>query len=215
LGDAFSFQFKPEGWFGRFLGGTLFVFLSMFIIPIPILVGYNLQVIKNVIDKKKDPLPHWTGVGKMWVDGVKFFFATLGYALPIILIVIIMIVMGILAAVYEDSEMAVITILLFLLLELVLMLYSLAMAFIAPILYIKRAQGATARELYHLGEIWSFIKKNIGNIIVVLLLGWASGLIVNFGMLFFFIGLFPAAFYAMTIIGHLYGQLALEDKAKK
>ena len=96
-----------------------------------------------------------------------------------------------------------------------IVLYSIIIAFVSPVLYIKVANKEPYRNLYHLGEIWGFIKKNIGNIIIVLLLSWAAGFIVNIGMLVFFIGLFPAAFYVGTIMAHLYGQLYLDSKGKK
>ena len=90
LGDSFSHQFKDEKWVSKFLLGALFVILCMFIIPIPFIVGYMLQNIKNVIDKKKDPMPEWKNLGAMYMQGLKYIFATLGYMVPVFVLIILM-----------------------------------------------------------------------------------------------------------------------------
>jgi len=91
------------------------------------------------------------------------------------------------------------------------MLYSLALAFVTPVLYIKFAGGASYQELFNLKEIFLYIKKNITNILIIILVNYAAGMIIGFSI-FFVILFFPAAFYASTIQSYLYGKLHLEAK---
>ncbi|MBU0731396.1 DUF4013 domain-containing protein [Patescibacteria group bacterium] len=214
VGEAFSYQFKEQGWVGTFLLGSLFVILCMFVVTIPFLIGYMIWNTRAVMEKNKELMPKWKNLGAMYMEGLKFFGASLGWGAPILIVIILMIVMGVLLAVYANEEVAIIFTLMMLIMNGFIMIYSIIIAFVAPVLYIKVASKEPYRNLYHLGEIWAFIKNNIGNIIIVLLLGWAAGLIVNVGMLVFFIGLFPAAFYVGTIMSYLYGELYLESKGK-
>jgi len=212
LAESFSHQFQDEKWVSKFLLGALFVILCMFLIPIPFVVGYMLQNVKNVIDRKKNPMPEWKNLGTMYIDGLKYFVATLGYMLPILLIIILMGAAITLMALIGDSDAAVLPALLFIPLQGLIMIYSILLAFITPILYIKMAMGEPYKNLYKFKEIFKFLKDNIGNILIVLLMGWAAGFIMNFGMLVFFVGIFPAAFYVGTIMAYLYGQLYLQRK---
>lgn len=214
VGEAFTYQFKEDGWVGTFLLGSLFVILCVFIVTIPFLIGYMIWNARAVIENRKEKMPKWRHLGAMYMEGLKFFGASLGWGAPILVIIILMVAMSLLLVFYGSDEVVAIFVLLMLVMNGFIMLYSLVIAFVAPVLYIKVATKEPYRNLYHLGEIWDFIKKNFGNIIIVLLLGWASGFIVNFGMLFFFVGLFPAAFYVGTIMAHLYGQLYLESRTR-
>jgi hypothetical protein len=93
-----------------------------------------------------------------------------------------------------------------------IMIYALLMNLVTPVLYIKYANGEPAKNFYNFKEIFNFIKNNFANLIIVICLNIAAGFIVNIGMMVFFIGLFPAAFYSMTIMSYLYGQVYLESK---
>ena len=215
VGEAFTYQFQEKGWVGTILLGALFVVLCVFIITIPFLIGYMIRNIRAVIEKDKELMPKWRHAWAMWLEGIKFFGASLGWGIPIIIIIVLMSVSIGLVAAYGNDELAPILVLVMLMMNGLIMLYSIVLAFVSPVLYIKIANKEPYRNLYHFGEIWRFIKNNIGNIIIVMLLSWAAGLLVNVGMLFFFIGLFPVAFYVSTVMAHLYGQLYLESKNKK
>lgn len=212
LGDAFTYQFKDSDWVTKALLGSLFVFLSFFIIPIPFLIGYMIRNVKNVIDNKPNPMPEWQDLGDMYMQGLKYLLATLGYAIPILLIFFFILMMMIMGFFIGDSEFALIPMLIIFPMQGLIGVYSILMALIAPVLYIKMAKGEPYRNLYDFKTIFKFIKNNFGHLLIVLVLSWAAGMIVNIGMLALFIGILPATYYVTTIMGYLYGQLALQEK---
>ena len=212
IGNAFSYQFKDKQWVNKFLLGSLFVFLAFFLIPIPFLVGYMVQNIRNTINKAENPMPEWKNLGKMYVEGLKFFVYCLVYSIPVLLIIFVMIFGIILSIALDEPDLIGFFMISFFGLQGLIMLYALLMNLISPVLYIKYANGEPAKNLYNFKEIYNFIKNNFTNLLIAIGLSMATGFIVNFGMMIFFIGLFPAAFYASTVMAYLYGQIYLEAK---
>lgn len=212
LGEAFTYQFKDKQWVNKFLLGSLFVLLSFFLIPIPFLIGYMLQNIRNIIKKVENPMPEWKNLGRMYMDGLKFFVYLLGYMIPVLLIIFIMIFGMIMSALMDDSDMIALFMLPFFGLQGIIMIYALLMNLITPVLYIKYANGEPAGNLYDFKGIYHFIKNNFTNLLLAIVLNMAAGFIGNIGMMLFFIGIFPAIFYGATIMGYAYGQVYLEAK---
>ena len=212
IAEAFTYQFEDKDWVKKFLLGSLFVALSFFLIPMPFLMGYIIRNIRNILKKQPNPLPEWNELGKMYVDGLKFFIYCLGYALPVVLIIVVIAIMVIVMAVAGNDDMAVFFGLLMFPMQLLIMVYSLLMMLVSPVLYIKFANNEPAKNFYNLKQLYKFIKDNIANLLIVILLNAATGFIVNIGMLFFFIGILPALYYAFSVISHLYGQLYLQAK---
>ena len=89
VGDAFGFVFRDQNWFGKVAMGALFVFLSMFLVGIPFLLGYMVWTTRNVIRKEPYPLPPWTHLGDMFVTGLKLIAAYIVYYIPFLLIVLV------------------------------------------------------------------------------------------------------------------------------
>lgn len=212
IGNAFSYQFKDKQWANKFLLGSLFVFLFIFIIPIPFIIGYMLRNIRNTMNKSENPMPEWRDLGTMYMEGLKFFVYCLGYSIPVILIILVMLLGIGLSIAFDEPDLMGFMMIPFFGLQGVIMIYALLMNLISPVLYIKYANGEPAKNLYNFKEIYNFIKNNIGNILLAIVLNMAAGFIINIGMMVFFIGLFPAAFYASTIVSYAYGQVYLEAK---
>ncbi len=212
IDKAFSYQFQDKDWVKKVLLGSLAILSCMFIIPIPLVVGYYLQLQRNVMEKKKDIMPEWDNLDGYFMDGFKFMIAMLGYSLPWIILLFFMIIIAIIAAFIDEDLFAIVMVLFVFAFQVLMMIYGVLMLFITPVLYIKAAKRESWKEFYNFKEIWKFIKNNIGLILIITLLNWACGFLVNFGMLFFFIGIFPVGFYVGTIMAYLYGQLHLQAK---
>lgn len=219
IGEAFVYQFRDKEWVQKFLLGTLVIMSCMFVFPLPLLIGYAIRCVREQMQRKKN-LPAWDKLGEMYREGFKFFVVTLGYLLPIFLIVLLMSIIVfaiiILGIIFEDTEIVALLVfvpIMFIMIVYALMaIYGILMNIISPVLYLKMAQREPWRELYNLRSIFKFIKDNAMNVIIVILLNWVCGFIVNIGALFFFIGMFPAIYYVITIISRLYAELYLESK---
>ena len=88
---AFTFQFNDAKWVNKFIIGSLMAVASFFIIPLPILVGYLLQLVKNVITQKPVVMPEWKNFGKLFINGFKFIIGSAVYMIPVFLIIFLMI----------------------------------------------------------------------------------------------------------------------------
>jgi Protein of unknown function (DUF4013) len=90
-GKAFSFVFQDPNWPVKVLIGGMLVFVSFAISLIPvvgwivavllflILQGYQLVLMRNVINGVAHPLPEWANFGAFMRDGIIMFIITIVY----------------------------------------------------------------------------------------------------------------------------------------
>lgn len=212
--EVFTYQFQDKDWVTKFLLGSLMIFSCIFIIPIPLLVGYTIRNMRQVAKGDKI-LPGFEKLGEMYIDGLKFMVYCLGYVLPPFILMFAMIFGAIIIGLISGGDDDILSMLLLfpsMLMQGVFMLYGLMMSLLYPVLYIKYAKGESWKKMYAFKELYHFIKINFVEIVIVIAIGMVGGIIVNAGMLIFFIGILPAAFYAMTMTGYLYGRLQVEAK---
>lgn len=88
----FAFAFDDPNWVNKFLMGGLFVFLSMFLIGLPFVLGYMARLARNVIAGVQHPLPEWDDLGGYFGEGLRLFAIGFVYVLPIFVIVGVVIV---------------------------------------------------------------------------------------------------------------------------
>jgi hypothetical protein len=80
--------------------------------------------------------------------------------------------------------------------------------FLVPAALIYYAQDDSLGSAFQFGKMMSFIKNNIGDYIIVILLVVVAGFISQFGGLLCFVGLFFTHFWSRLVVANLYGQLA-------
>ncbi|MCB0182480.1 MAG: DUF4013 domain-containing protein, partial [Anaerolineae bacterium] len=73
---------------------------------------------------------------------------------------------------------------------------------------IRYAQYDTLGAAFQFGDIFNFIKANIGDYIIVVLLSWVASIIAAFGVILCLVGVFFTFFWSILVTGNLYGQLA-------
>ncbi|NQV13783.1 MAG: DUF4013 domain-containing protein [Parcubacteria group bacterium] len=217
---AFKFQFQDKKWVEKVFAGSAFTFLASFIFPIPLIMGYSLYITRNTIKGEKEIMPRWTNLGKMYIDGLKFFLAMTVYALPIYFSIIVLIVAIIIGATMESDIWLYISIAVGICSGGFVLIYSLLISLISPTLHIKYALGGSIGSLFKLNEIFSFSKNNIVNILIVIAIQTGAGIAISVAYSFFsFIPLFSlfvlpiifaASFYLLTIQAYLYGQVYLQ-----
>ncbi|MCI0398938.1 MAG: DUF4013 domain-containing protein, partial [Chloroflexi bacterium] len=84
FGKAYSFIREDEGWVGKItIGSIIFLLAGFFIIPIPLLIGYQIAVTRNVMKGVEKPLPEWQDWGQLFMDGLWVGIAFLVYTLPL------------------------------------------------------------------------------------------------------------------------------------
>jgi hypothetical protein len=77
-----------------------------------------------------------------------------------------------------------------------------------PAALIRYAQFETFGSAFQFGEIFNFIKNNIGDYVIAIIISWVASVIAGFGFILCIIGIFFTSFYSALVSAHLYGQLA-------
>ncbi|MCC6628526.1 MAG: DUF4013 domain-containing protein [Chloroflexi bacterium] len=191
IGKSFSFVFDDPRWVTKVLIGGLIAIFSFLIIPAFIVVGYTVQLIRNVIAGEQHPMPEWDRIGDYLVDGLKVFVVFLVFAIPGI-------VLSMLGGIGRIGW----------LFSLLGTLYLLAVQLVAPaVLKSYLDAGNDIGAGFRFQEIFAMVQVNLGDFIIVWLLALVAGIIGGLGFIVCCIGALFTLPYSFMVRGHLYGQL--------
>jgi hypothetical protein len=222
IGSAFTFMFDDEDWIKKLAIGGGIVFLGILLLPLLgvgllvllLLGGYMIEVLRNVRDGRPTPLPEWADFGGLFKTGLFVGLIGLVYYIPVIILACGSGLVGALPELADVGSDAVeMVAFLTICLNCVQFIVSIAVAFVMPAAIIRFAQYGTFGSAFQFGEIFSFIKDNLGDYIIVFLLNWVAGLVAGFGLILCFIGVFFTLFWSYLVAGNLYGQLARKAQA--
>lgn len=222
FGKAFTFFTQDPNWISKLAIGAVIVLISPLLLGIPfvLLVGYQLSQTRLVMEGETDRLPTWDNLGTLFMDGLNVAIALLVYSSPAILLLCIGFGATLLPVLGGDSNeiagaLAGISIGIWALLLCLIILLSLALAFITPALNVQYVRHGTLGSLFRFGEVLQITRENLGDIA----LAWLALMVANLLLQAvigissiticgpFILGLAgPIWFLAAT--GHLYGQIA-------
>ncbi len=219
IGRAAQHPFEDQNWISRFLIGGL-------INIVPILnfagFGYAIDHLKSVSRGQDIPLPTWDDLGAKFVTGLKLAVVNLILALPMFVIVCVASVLPALGAGAGDAGNDAIaaaflgtsTVLLC-----VVGVYGLALALLAPAIYIQLARTDTIAACLRLGELWAIARRNLGDYILSIVVLIAAGIVI--GVIVGVINIIPCIGqivtlalgllilpYLQVLSAHLFGQYA-------
>jgi hypothetical protein len=223
FGKSFTFMFEDPNWVRKLGIGTLVTLAGMFLSPVLIglagifmLMGYGLDVVRNVLDGKEHPLPEWEDWGGFLIRGLKIFGVYLLWSLPFIIVAI---PLGIGAALTSDNGRGVLEalgILITICGSCLAILYGLFLTLITPAIYIRLAATDRFAAAFEIGRLWALTRDNLGNVIIALILGYIvagiiSAIIAFLGVFAILIGLLVSLPFAILwqylVQGHLFGQI--------
>lgn len=205
-GRSFQYMFKDKDWLVKIIIGAVFVLLSAIVVGIPFVLGYVLEVVRNVIAGRDEPLPAWDNLGDKFVQGLLALIVILIVAIPIYIFACIQ---GVFSAMVSNSNSnAVITIggLIAALMSLLEFLYGLVLAVFVPALLLRFAITRKIGDTLKWAPVWRIIKANLGQYILIVVLVYVVQLVAGFGVIACVIGVFLTYFWAMLVQAHLYGQ---------
>ncbi len=228
FGKAFVFMFEDPEWVRKFGIGALIALAGLLLSPILIgllafvfLAGYSLDVTRNVIRREQYPMPEWDDWGSFFVKGLKLTVAILIWSLPVLLTFIPILFGGIWIGNADNNGGAAFGGIFLLLCGLCLaVLWGLFVTVISPAIYVRMAQTNNFASAFQVGELWSFTTRNLGNIIIAVLLTWVAGLIAaavgGIGGLFCGVGALltvpVATIWQYLVTAHLYGQVGAVER---
>lgn len=214
IGSAFTYMFDDQDWIKKIAIGGGITLAGLILSPILIglalflpLGGYMLETLKNVRDGRPIPLPEWTDFGSLFSKGLMVAVIGLVYNLPALLVACVSGGLNAFAP-QMDSDAAQAIVIAAGCLSCVQIVLSLLGNALLPAALIRYAQYDTLGSAFQFGEVFSFISSNIGDYIIVVLLGWVASLIAVFGVILCIIGVFFTGFWSILVTANLYGQLA-------
>ena len=222
FGKAFTFMFEDPDWVRKLgigtiltLIGVLFISFLIGILPLLVVTGYTVQVVRNVMMRRERPLPEWNDMGQLLGEGFKIFLATLVWLLPVLVLMIPITVSAIMMD-QNGRGMEAIGVPIMICGYCLVILWSLFVALMTPAIYARIAATGRIASAFELGRMWAFTRDNLGNIIVAILLGIVAGFIAGIGAMLGLIALIIgvlvtiplASLWQMLVNAHLYGQIA-------
>lgn len=228
IAKAFTYVFEDKRWITKIGIAAIVSLLSFLIIPIPLLTGYLVAVTRNVRDGVKQPLPEWDDFGQFFRDGLALLVAQLVYTLPFWLLACIVffatVGFGGLAEMSEEAAIAGI-LATFGLVACLGGIFALALLFISPAIVLQYVNTNQLGACFRFGEVIGIARRNLGDIVLVLLVSVGAGLALGavtsvlgiipcLGQIVAFVLGIAAGPYFLVVSGHLYGQIAVKDAGK-
>jgi hypothetical protein len=220
LGRGFRFVFDDPEWVKKILIGGLFSLLGALLIGIFFVAGYAIRLIRAVAAGEREPLPEWDDLGGIFGDGAKAVGVYLAHLvaiaiLPGMMFVVIMLATGGIAALGSSSRgssaLGAVIGLLGLTAWALMILLGFCLAVYLPSAFARLALTGRFGAAFEVGENLAFIRRNVLNYLLALLLYFVGSFLAQFGILLCCVGIFPATFWAMCLAAWGLGEAARLD----
>jgi hypothetical protein len=207
FGKPFTYVFEDPAWLQKILIGGLFYLAGIVIVGWFFLFGYVARTARNVINGVAHPLPEWENLGDYFAEGLRLFGVALVYILPFFLLAVsVMIPAGLLGAT-DNEPMQMIGSGLAGCLPCLLVPLSLLVMFFMPASLLFAAVEQRFGAAFEFGRIWPFIKGNIGNYLLAVVIYLVARFLVGFGVLLLCIGVIFTGFWSFLITAHAFAQV--------
>jgi hypothetical protein len=216
FGKAFGFVFEDEEWIKKILVGAL-----ISLVPVVgqfVVFGWGLAVLRNVQEGRSRPLPDWGEFGEFLAAGAKYWVVTMVYAIPILILICPVTITSVVPALGGGSEdltpiLGGVAAILGIGLVCLMAAYGVLMALLMPALQIRFAETGEIGPCLRFGEVFGYMRRNIGPIFVAVLVATVAGgaLVSLVGGVTLGLLALPASVWATAFSSHLYGQIARDS----
>ncbi len=211
IGKAFRFVFDDRDWVTKVLIGGVMSLLSPLLIGVFFLAGYSVDLIKNVMNDVDPPLPKWENLGDKAVKGIKLTIVFLVWAIPIIAVSILSALFSIIVS-SNGGEIEGVAAAISFCFGCINFILGILLALVSPAIYVRFAQTEQISSGFQFGEILAFTQRNLGDIIVALLISIVASIVAAIaGTILCLIGLLFTMFWASLVQTHLFGQIGRKD----
>ena len=213
FGRSFSFVTEDPEWVKKILIGGAFTLACALLVGVPFVLGYFSRTLRNVIAGEPRPMPDWDDLGGIFNEGLRLTAVYLLYTLGIVAIlaalgcVVMLPVMALSGSGADPAEalgllggMGIVA------LYGLVMMTSLALAVYLPAALARAALRGTVSDGFAWREILGFIKANLGNYLLSLVIYLLASFLSQFGAVLCCVGLFPAAFWSYMVLAVALGQ---------
>ncbi len=215
FGRAFTVVTEDPEWIKKVLIGGCFVLLSSVLVGIPFVLGYFARTTRNVAAGLERPLPAWDDLGGMFSEGLRL---TAVYLLHVLGVFAVMAALGCLAmlpmmalgGLRHGDDMAqglgALSGLGLVAVYGLSLLFSVALGIYLPSALVRVALLGSIAEGFGWRQNLEFIRANLANYALSLVVGLVGGLLAQVGVLLCCVGVFPAAFWGYLALAAALGQ---------
>lgn len=222
---SFTYILEDENWVTKLGIGTVVAFFFFLILPIPLLTGYAVAVLRNVRDGYERPLPEWNDWGKLFMDGLAVMVAQFVYTLPFFLLFCVvtggMVASAGIAEISEELAMANMMAT-FGLSACIFFVWFVAILFISPAIMIQYGRTGQLSSCFRFGDVIAIARRNMGDIlfavVAIVLISFVFSAVTSvlsmipcLGWIVVFVLSYVFSPYVMMVMGHLYGQIAAKE----
>jgi uncharacterized protein DUF4013 len=215
---GFRFAFEDPDWIKKILIGGLFSLLGAVLIGFVFVAGYALRLTQRTARREPRPMPEWDDLGGIFSDGLRAVVVYLGHAMVLLLPVGAIVMMIVMAASLSSGShgrssdaaaglmgLGIVGI------YAIAGIGSLLLAIYIPAPMTRLALGATVGAAFDPRENVAFIRRNIGNYALALVLYLLVSFLAQFGFVLCCIGVFPVSFWATCVLSWSMGEVARKD----
>ncbi len=208
IGRSFTYMFEDESWIMKIVIGGILLF-------IPIInfmaLGYVLEALKRTADGMDVPLPEWDDFGGKFIKGLVVFIIALVYMIPLILVSCLQGGFWGMAGAAESEALEAMAALFASCATCFYLIWGIVAWLVMPAAWIRYAVTGEFMSAFRFGEIFGFIRDNIANYIVAIILWLVANFIAGFGVIACFVGVLFTEFWAYLVMAHLLGQVQRES----
>jgi len=218
---ARAFRFVPEDpdWIKKVLIGGAFMLLTPLLVGAVFVAGYGVRLMRRSARGDARPLPEWDDLGGMFGDGLRAMALYLAYALPVTMVPMALLMVVALASAGlsqagsrgASEAFGAIAAMGFVGLYALMAVVMLALSLYIPAAFARFVMLDRLGAGFELRENLDFIRRNLGNYAMALLLYLLASFAAQLGIVLCCVGFFPASFWAVCILCWALGEVVKRD----
>ena len=213
FGRSFTFVTEDPEWVKKILIGGVFTLACALLVGLPFVLGFFSRTLRNVVAGETRPMPDWDDLGGIFNEGLRLTAVYLLYTLTFVAAlaalgcVVMLPVLALSGSGRHPSDaFGVLGGLGIVAGYGLLMVGSLALAVYLPAALARSALRGTVADGFAWQEILGFIKANLANYLISLVIYLLASFLAQFGILLCCVGIFPAAFWGYMVLAVALGQ---------
>ena len=213
FGRSFTFVTEDPESVKKILIGGAFTLASVLLVGVPFVLGYFSRTLRNVVAGAPRPLPDWDDLSGIFNEGLRLTAVYLLYTLGVVAVlaglgcVVALPFMALSGSGRDASEaLGVLGGLGIVALYGLVMVASLALGLYLPAALARAAVRGTVADGFAWREILGFIRANLGNYLISLVIYLLASFVAQFGIILCCVGIFPAVFWGYTVLAVALGQ---------
>jgi hypothetical protein len=207
FGRPFAYVFEDPEWIRKVLIGGLVNLAGIFIVGWFFLFGYLAALARNVVAEKQYPLPDWDDFGDYFAEGLRLFGVMLCWIVPIVVLAMAFGIPGMILTSIDNEGANVVGSGMMGCLSCLFVPIMLAVVFFLPASLLYAALEQRFSAAFEWRRIWPFIKANIGNYLLAIVVYLIARFLAGLGVFAFCIGVIFTGFWAFTVTTYAFAEV--------